>query len=252
MIGFRERIIRSSGEKKSRIVLALDFWDPYESRLRHAMEVLRKTKRHVAAVKVNHHLLLPYGLRGMRDLVATCGEEGLPIIADLKMNDVESTNLSIVESLFTYGLDAVIANPFVGRDEGLGKAIYRVHQLRGGILLLVYMSHRGAREGYSLRLQNGEPIYRSFARRAKAWGADGVIVSARSTEKIKEARKIIGKTLLIFSPGVGAQGGTASAAASAGADFVIVGRAVSESRDPSGAVRKLNTVLGKEAPSTIR
>ena len=39
---------------------------------------------------------------------------GLPLIADIKLNDIESTNLDAVELLFADGVDAVIANPFVG------------------------------------------------------------------------------------------------------------------------------------------
>ncbi len=231
MRNFRERILRSSGEKKSRIVLALDFSDSYESRLRHAGRVLRETTDHIAAVKVNHHLLLPYGLRGIRGIVTTCRDAGLPLIADLKVNDIESTNLNIVESLFSYGFDAVIANPFVGRAEGLGKAIDRIHQLDGGVILLVYMSHKGAREGYSLRLKGGEPLYRVFARRARSWGADGVVVSAKSAAKIMETRAIVGKKCLIFSPGVGVQGGRAGVGTS-GADFLIVGRSITQSAHP--------------------
>ncbi|MDV3293908.1 MAG: orotidine-5'-phosphate decarboxylase [Nitrososphaerales archaeon] len=240
MRDFRGRILLSSKENKSRIVLALDFSDPYESRLGRAEKVLAQTKRHVAAVKVNHHLLLPYGLRGISSIVATCKDAGLPLIADLKINDIESTNLNIVDSLLSHGFDAVIANPFVGREEGLGKAIERTHDLGGGILLLVYMSHRGAREGYALRLKGGEPLYRVFARRARLWGADGVVVSAKSERKIRETREIVGRNCLIFSPGVGAQGGLASDATSAGADFLIVGRSITDSTDPARTALELN------------
>ncbi len=220
--------------------MALDFSGEYENRLRHAGRVLAETKTHVAAVKVNHHLLLPYGLRGIASIVATCKEAGLPLIADLKLNDIESTNLNVMDSLLSHGFDAVIANPFVGREEGLGKVIQRAHVRGGGILLLVYMSHKGAREGYSLRLKGGEPLYRVFARRARRWGADGVVVSAKSADKIRETREIVGRKCLIFSPGVGAQGGAAMSAVSAGADFLIVGRSITESPDPARTALELN------------
>ena len=240
MKAFNQRMLDSAGEKHSRVVLALDFWEPYDSRLRRARGVLEQTKNRIAAVKVNHHLLLPYGLEGLRSLIATCRGEGLPLIADLKINDIESTNLNAVESLFAYGFDSLIANPFVGREEGLGGVVERVHELKGGILFLVYMSHGGSREGYGLRIEGGAPLYTVFAERAMAWGADGVIVSAKSPDKIKETRKIIGKERLIFSPGVGAQGGGARASVSAGTDFLIVGRSVTESSDPGRVVDDLN------------
>ena len=239
MTGFRESILESAAKNKSRVVLALDLSGPYDQRLGRAEEVLEATRHGIAAVKVNHHLLLPFGLQGLRGVIGLCRKEGLPLIADLKINDIESTNLNIVESLFYFGFSAVIANPFVGREEGLGKVIGRVHSLGGGILFLVYMSHKGAEEGYALRLEGGEPLYRVFAKRARDWKADGVVVSAKSGDKIAETRRVVGKDCLIFSPGVGAQGGDARKGASSEADFLIVGRSITESANPRKALRDL-------------
>lgn len=237
-MNFREKILESSRTRGSRVVLALDFGGSYDVRLKKAEEVLEKTKGEIAGVKINYHLLLPYGLKGLGGVIETCRKEELPLIADLKLNDIEATNLNVVDSLLAFGFDAVIANPFVGREEGLGKVIERLHSRGGGILLLVYMSHKGAGEGYSLRLEGGEPLYRVFARRAKGWGADGVVVSAKSPEKILETRRIVGKDCLVFSPGVGAQGGSASSGIGSGADFVIVGRSITESENPAKSAKE--------------
>ncbi|MGP8124900.1 MAG: orotidine-5'-phosphate decarboxylase [Nitrososphaerales archaeon] len=241
MTSFRESMLSSAASNKSRVVLALDFSGPYDRRLARAEEVLEATKRGIAAVKVNHHLLLPFGLQGLQGIIGLCRREGLPLIADLKINDIESTNLNIVESLFDFGFSAVIANPFVGREEGLGKVVQRVHSRGGGILFLVYMSHKGAEEGYALRLEGGEPLYRVFAERARDWKADGVVVSAKSADKVAETRNVVGKDCLIFCPGVGAQGGDAKAEASSEADFLIVGRSITESADPRKALRDVST-----------
>lgn len=238
-MSFRERILRSAKKNGSRVVLALDFSGPYETRLRRAEDVLTATKSGIAAIKLNHHLLLPLGLEGTRNLVAECKAERLPLIADLKLNDVESTNLNAAESLLAYGFDAVIANPFVGREEGLGKVVELMHSEGGGIILLVYMSHRGADEGYGLRDETGRPMYSVFAARARDWGADGVIVSAKTVDRIAETRKVVGKDCLIFSPGIGPQGGDTASGAGKGADFVIVGRSVTEASDPRKALEGL-------------
>jgi len=240
LTGFSESIRRSAAKNKSKIVLALDFSGPYDRRLSRAEEVLEATKHGIAAVKVNHHLLLPFGLQGLQNIIGLSKKEGFPLIADLKINDIESTNMNIVDSLFDFGFSAVIANPFVGREEGLGKVVERVHSLGGGILFLVYMSHKGAEEGYALRLEGGEPMYRVFAERARDWKADGVVVSAKSVDKIAETRRIVGKDCLIFSPGIGVQGGDAKTGASSGADFLIVGRSITESANPGKALRDLN------------
>jgi orotidine-5'-phosphate decarboxylase len=226
----------SSKRNSSRVVLALDFAGEYQTRLKRAAGVLDATKKEVAAVKMNHHLLLPYGLQGVRGLIDTCKEEHLPLIADLKINDIESTNINIADSLLDFGFDAVIANPFVGKKEGLGKVIERMHSGGGGVILLVYMSHEGAPEGYGLRMQGGGPLYRVFAARAQEWGVDGVVVSAKAPAILEETRAIVGDKCLIFSPGIGPQGGKAST----GPDFMIVGRSITEADDPLKVVRMLN------------
>ncbi|MDA4128109.1 MAG: orotidine 5'-phosphate decarboxylase [Thaumarchaeota archaeon] len=241
MTSFRERIRNSSREKQSKIVLALDFSGPVDSRIIRAKRVLQITKGSIAAVKVNHHLILPFGLEGLTEIIDTCRNEDLPLIADLKLNDIEATNLNVVESLFERGFDAVIANPFVGYEDGLGKAIERIHALAGGILLLVYMSHRGAMEGYGLRLEGGEYLYTLFAKRARDWGADGVIVSAKSRDMMENTRAIVGKECLIFSPGVGAQGGAPVDVSASIADFLIVGRTIVDSPEPRDVVKGLNS-----------
>ena len=229
----------SAEKHQSRVVLALDVWGPYEKRLAAARNVLAATRDRIAAVKVNHHLLLPLGLAGVKDIVKMCDQEGLPLIADLKINDIESTNLNIVSSLLDFGFDALTANPFVGWKEGLEKVMDEVHARNGGVILLVYMSHRGAEDGYGLGLEGGKSMFEIFSQRARNWAADGVIVSAKSPERIREARRVVGKGCMIFSPGVGAQGGSSEEWYRTGADYMIVGRAVMDAADPRKAVISL-------------
>ena len=242
---FRERVLASSRERGSRVVLALDVSGPFGQRVARARKVLEQTKESIAAVKVNFHLLLPFGLTGIRDLIDLCKGEGLPLIADMKLNDIGSTNLEVIESLLASRFDAVIANPLVGYRDGMGEVIERAHELGGGVILLVYMSHRGVNEGYTLRLDGGRRLYQAFAERARRWGADGTIVSARSRVALKETRKIVGADCLIFAPGVGAQGGEAEAAISSGADFIIVGRSVIDSGEPSREAERLRRATRK-------
>jgi len=66
-------------------------------------------------------------------------------------------------------------------------------------------------------------------------GVAGFIAPATRPERIAAIRNIVGSKR-ILSPGVGAQGGSASSAISAGADHVIVGRAVYNSPDPKKAI----------------
>ncbi len=242
---FRERILASSKKRRSRVVLALDVTGPFSQRVARARKVLYLTKDSLAAVKVNFHLLLPFGLKGIRRIIEFCQVEGLPMIADMKLNDIGSTNLDAIESLLASNFSAVIANPLVGYRDGMGEVIERAHELGGGVILLVYMSHRGVNEGYALKLVGGKRLYQEFAERARRWRADGAIVSARSSEVLRVTRRIIGKERLIFAPGVGMQGGEAEAAMVSGADFIIVGRSVINSEEPSDEAERLKRATWK-------
>ena len=139
--------------KNSPIVLALDF--PYEAPenrskvLVKAQKILKAVHPYVCAVKINHHLVLPLGtFDGVQQLVEQIRGQGLLAIMDAKVNDIGATNQVIADYYYAAGFDALIANPFVGWDEGL-KPLFEVSQrLNRGVILLCYMSHKGASEGY--------------------------------------------------------------------------------------------------------
>ena len=79
------------------------------------------------------------------------------------------------------------------------------------------------------------PHAEEMAKMGVRCGVAGFIAPATRPERIADVRKIIGNRK-ILSPGVGAQGGSASDAIKAGADYVIVGRAIYKADDPRAAV----------------
>jgi orotidine-5'-phosphate decarboxylase len=232
----------NSRKSGSRIILAADVGGPFDARLDKAASLISAMRDRIVAVKVNWHLLLPYGVLGIRGLVERCADEGLPVIADMKLNDIGATNVEAAETLFSNGFSAVIANPFVGYKEGVEDLLTKSKEMGKAVILLVYMSHSGAREGYGLKV-GGEPLYMNFARKAKRWGADGAVVSSKSPSIIREVRSILGDKQVILSPGVGFQGGDARKALAAGSDYLIVGRSIVDSKDPVRSVEALNREL---------
>jgi orotidine-5'-phosphate decarboxylase len=232
----------NSRKSGSRIILAADVGGPFETRLERAASLVSAVRERVVAVKVNWHLLLPYGVLGLRGVVERCRDAGLPLIADMKLNDIGATNVEAAETLFSNGFDALIANPFVGYKEAMEDLLAKSREMRKGVIMLVYMSHAGAKEGYGLRVE-GEPLYLSFARKTRSWGADGAVVSSKSPSIIREVRSVLKKGQVILSPGVGFQGGDARKALEAGSDYLIVGRSIVDSKDPLKTVEALNRGL---------
>lgn len=239
--------------KKSNIILALDlpFEKPEnkEKLLSKAVEILEATHPYVCAVKFNRHLTLPLGIfNGVQQLLKRIHEEGLLAIMDCKVNDIGATNQTIAQYYYAAGFDALTANPFVGWEEGLKPVFDVAHTLKRGVILLVYMSHRGAGEGYGQTVHDAEtfektPQYVSFAKKALKWGADGVVVGATYPEKIREVYEIVKGKIPIYSPGIGAQGGKIETALKAGARYLIVGRTITLAENPAETARRIRDAM---------
>jgi orotidine-5'-phosphate decarboxylase len=236
--------------RESSIVLALDF--PFQSPenrenlLIKAQDVLEAVNPYICAVKINHHLVLPLGtFNGIQKLIKKIHEKGLLVIMDCKANDIGTTNQVITEYYYAAGFDALIANPFVGWEEGLKPIFDIARKLQRGVILLTYMSHKGASEGYGQTIYDEETgaktkQYISFAKKALNWNADGVVVGATYPEKIREIHEMLKENVPIYSPGIGVQGGKAETALKAGARYLIVGRDIALAQNPAEIAKELN------------
>ena len=248
-MAFRLKMEQATVKKGSNIILALDF--PFEepenssNLLAKASRVLDAVSPYLCAVKLNHHLVLPLGVfDGVKKLVERAHESGLMAIMDCKANDIGATNQVIAEYYYAAGFDALIANPFIGWEEGLEPIFDVALRQQRGVILLVYMSHKAAYEGYGQTIISAETgkkklQYVSFAEKALELDADGVIVGATYPQRIREVHDVLGDKVPIYSPGIGAQGGTVHEALEAGARYLIVGREITLSEDPADAAKKV-------------
>ena len=204
-------------QKKTRIILALDVTSRAD-----ALRVVEAVKDYVDAVKIGWPLILAVGPDIIGE-IAKCKD----VICDMKIADIPNTNRLIVEQAMKRGASAVIAHGFTGDDSV--KAC--IDAAKGQVFVLTEMSHPGAK-------QFTAPVADKLAALAKSVGARGIVAPATRPERVAELRKIVGN-LEIISPGVGAQGGRASDALKAGADYIIVGRAIYEAPDPKAAAKAL-------------
>ncbi|MFW9868848.1 MAG: orotidine 5'-phosphate decarboxylase [Candidatus Thorarchaeota archaeon] len=254
---YKRKITASSFVRKSKLIIGLDLVadmagkdgpaiQAEKKRLEdEALRIISATAEHAVAFKINRHLILPVGLfEGIPRIIDAIHDAGITAIADIKLNDIGNTNKHIAKYYFDAGFDALIVNPLVGMEGGLASVFEMATLRKRGIITLCYMSHPGAKEGYGLYVspdgKKSEPFYHYFARIARKWDTDGVIVGATYPEKIAEVREILGNEIPIISPGVGAQGGGARAAIEAGATFVIAARSIVDAEDPAAAAASIN------------
>ncbi|MGE0242437.1 MAG: orotidine 5'-phosphate decarboxylase / HUMPS family protein [Nitrososphaeraceae archaeon] len=153
---YKSRIIKSTKEKKSPIILALDFNSEYfdnnnKKMFKKCKEIISSTESKICAIKVNFHLLLSLTNIQIVELNFFAHKFNLQSIADLKLNDIGNTNMITINRLQKLGFDAVIVNPFIGITEMKSLTGY-AHSINFGVISLVYMSHPSSFEGYGLEV----------------------------------------------------------------------------------------------------
>jgi orotidine-5'-phosphate decarboxylase len=214
------------------IALALDVPD-----LDRAEALARDLAPHVGLLKVGLELLWAHGPEAVRRIAA----HG-PVFVDAKLHDIPTT----VERA-----SAAIAR--------LGPAMFDVHALGGEAMVAAAArgAERGAREaGVSppmlvavtvLSSLSGESLASpaSLAFEAGAAGAVGAVVSGADVAAVREA---MGEEFCLVVPGIRPAGSnghdqvrvlTPSEALEAGADYLVIGRAVTESSDPVRAAESI-------------
>jgi orotidine-5'-phosphate decarboxylase len=235
----------SSRSKKSRIILALDA-TPRKGLKKFIKSTIRLLEHHICAIKINYHVILPLSLSEITEINRLAHHYGLVSIADLKLNDIKSTNKIAIDYLSMMEFDAVIVNPFMGKDE-LRFASKQAHKINFGIIALVYMSHPGAEESFGIDVSANKQIsgskqlttqlYKIFFDYACKSHVDGIIIGATQDKILNELSGH--KELPIYSPGLGKQGGDIAKAANNGTNFFIIGRSIIESKDPLYVVKKI-------------
>ncbi len=202
----------------SRLILALD-----ETNGDAAIEVAKQVGDIVDAIKINWPLVLSEGPEMITRLSRLTD-----VICDFKVADIPNTVRLIVENAVSRGASAVIVHAFTG-DDSLKAAVQAAGDAE--IYAVTEMSHPGAKMFTALHAEE-------MAKMASECGAAGFIAPATRPERIAAIRKVVGPDKKILSPGVGAQGGKASDAIRAGADYAIVGRAIYEANYPRGAAEE--------------
>jgi len=234
MTKFKTRINQSS--RNSRIILANDYDSTNKKIVSQTIQNIKTLHKFLCGIKLNFHVLLPLGKKEIIRINKTAHQYGLQTIADIKLNDIGNTNHITSKTLWDFGFDAIIINPIMGP-----KAIRKIVT---DVIALCHMSAPEAKASYEINVKlsknsKPKPLYQVFLKWAISSHADGIIVGATYPKIIKYCKKISGKKLDIYSPGIGTQGGSGKKAIANGSDFLIVGRTILDSKNPINTAKKI-------------
>lgn len=181
-----------------------------------------------AAFKPNLAFFEALGAGGLAVLerVRVAIPAGIPVIADVKRGDVETTVARQAVACYkVLGADAVTASPYLGLD-ALAAFLERDDRF---VYVLCRTSNPGAGELQDLEVSAdpgtgapAEPLHRRVARRVAAAGLGeraGLVVGATASRELASIRDLV-PGLAFLVPGVGAQGGDATAVLRAGPALV--------------------------------
>ena len=211
------------------LIVALDVSDADR-----ADDLAGRLAPHVGLLKIGLELFTAVG----PGVVGAVGEHA-PVFVDLKLHDIPNT------------VERASAN-----IAGLGVRMFNVHALGGETMMraAVEGAHRGADAvdaamplvlGVTVlsSLAEGLTSPASLAFEAKASGLDGVVVSGSDVRDVRDA---CGDDFVLVVPGIRPEGTngddqrrvlTPGEAIERGADYLVVGRPVTDARDPVGVAR---------------
>jgi orotidine-5'-phosphate decarboxylase len=205
--------------------------------------IIRATRDHAVAYKVNTAFYESRGMAGMKDLEETLA--ALPpeclSIADAKRADIGNTSRQYAKAFFeAWPFDSVTVAPYMGFDS-LEPFFEYDDKL---VFVLCLTSNPGSRDFEELATQSGRPVYREVLDRVRQWqrnGNAGIVVGATKQGLLGQLRREA-PDLFFLIPGVGAQGGSLQEAVEQGADAEGGSAAINVSRAlifPEGSFRSV-------------
>jgi len=225
-----------------KVICALD-----TGNLEEAIATTKRLAPYVGAFKVGHALTLPYGL-GVLDKIREAG--AARIFLDLKFHDIPNSVALAVREATKYGVWMITVHIAGGpammqaaAEEAQNAPMGQCPLLMGVSVLTsldqhILTNHLGVQRDITSHM-----VY--LSKWAIDCGLDGVICSA---QEAKDIRKALGRNGVIVTPGIRLPEGNvhdqlrvgqATQALTDGADYLVIGRALTECAEPEAALAQM-------------
>ena len=208
-----------------------------------AYELTKELVGQVGAIKLGLEFFDTYGPDGIRKLQKL----KIPIFLDLKIHDIPQTVKKTIDTLSSLKPDILNVHALGGKKmmqfalESLSNNSPNTHLV--AVTILTSLDDDDLKVmGVNSSTKN---LVTSLAQLTKKTGLSGVVCSS---EEIKLVRETCGKNFKIIVPGIRPEGAdkndqkrimTPKEAISLGADYLVIGRPITESKDPKNTVIKI-------------
>lgn len=233
---------------KDRIIVALDT----DSRAT-ALSLVRRLKAQVGVFKIGSQLFTAEGPEIVREII----EMGEKIFLDLKFHDIPNTVARAVSVAAGMGISMLTLHTLGGLSmlESAARQIRDSHKasekpLLLGVTVLTSMSDTDLEEvGVYAEAETQVVLLAGIALKA---GLDGVVASPKELPRLRQE---YGPALKLVVPGIRPSGSDShdqtrianpAEAIQAGADYLVIGRPITASSDPSGSVQQIIEMIERE------
>ena len=227
---------------RDRLIVALDLPD-----IAAAQAMVARLGDSVSFYKIGYQLAYAGGL----SLVRPFTEAGKKVFVDLKLHDIGNTVARGVESIATLGATFLTVHAYPQTMKAAVEAAAGSDlKILAVTVLTSYDDADLAAAGYRLGVSD---LVEARARQAQELGIDGIVCSPEETTAL---RAIIAPEMCLVTPGVRPAGTnlgdqkrimTPARAISAGSDYLVVGRPITEAADPKAVaeiiVAEIKTAL---------
>ncbi len=222
-----------------KVIVALDSKD-----FKNILKLVKVLKNDVYAFKIGYQFFFNFGLKGYKEVYRICPR----IFLDLKLHDIPNTVRKGLEALVK--IKPLFTTIHISGGDNMMQATNSIKKNTKvlGVSILTSMDIKQTKKYYN---QNSVSVLvRKFAKYAKNNKLDGVVCSPK---EIKFIRKEIGKNFIIITPGIRTNGKimkddqkrveTPKKAIDLGANFLVIGRPITGSKNPLGVLKEINKNL---------
>ncbi|AWB65955.1 orotidine-5'-phosphate decarboxylase [Saccharobesus litoralis] len=227
----------------SQIIVALDFADQHD-----ALSLVDKIKPEQCRLKVGKEMFTYFGPQFVGKLV----DKGFDVFLDLKFHDIPATTAKACVAAANLGVWMVNVHTS-GGEVMMSTAQEALQGLSGrkplliGVTVLTSMDQSDL-NGLGIQKTPQEQVL-SLATLAAKSGLDGVVCSAQEAIMLKQA---LGQDFKLVTPGIRPAGSdkgdqkrimTPEQAVKDGADYLVIGRPITQAQDPYAVLEQINLSL---------
>ena len=222
-----------------KIIVALDL-----DNINKALKLVKNLKKEVYAFKIGHEFFYNFGISGYKKIYNICPR----IFLDLKLHDIPNTVQKGLKAILK--LKPIFTTIHISGGDEMQKISTLTNNKRTNILGVTVLTSLDEKQTLKYyKEKNVSILVKKFANYAKKNNLNGLVCSPL---EISIIRKEAGEKIILVVPGIRLENTSKSKkhdqkrtltpkeAINLGADFLVIGRPIIESKNPLETIKKIN------------